>query len=360
MLYLDWKIVKAGIVKISLTIFVRIDYEEDIMSDAARQRWQKEIDLLLENPDGLTPSYLSKELGVSRQTIHDDLDRLSFDGVSKVVGTHRYVINAREYLRPMRLSLPHVWLLYLLLWRVVRANLHQDAQFSTLLYRLATLLREEIADYLAPSSVPQEYKRDTVFADLVNAWREEKYIEIRYQPLYRKDASRLVIAPWWFEPAVWSDSLYLIGGLLTKTRGDKPITLKLERIQAVRIMNDAFQRPDPQTILDYLKMTWGIWVSEQEPVEVILRFHYRQKQRLSETHWHPDQQISEEGEWIIWRATIAEPREMLPWIRGWGADVEIIEPQSLRDEMIGEARALAKLYGISDSSRDRLRKMFGD
>lgn len=90
-------------------------------------------------------------------------------------------------------------------------------------------------------------------------------------------------------------------------------------------------------------MTWGIWIGDQEPVEVMLRFHHRQKQRLLETHWHPDQQISEEAEWIIWRARISEPREMLPWIRGWGADVEVLAPDSLRDEMIGEARALAKM-----------------
>ncbi len=37
---------------------------------------------------------------------------------------------------------------------------------------------------------------------------------------------------------------------------------------------------------------------------------------------------------------------MLPWIRGWGADVEVIEPTELRDEMIREAKRLAKRYGL--------------
>jgi len=35
---------------------------------------------------------------------------------------------------------------------------------------------------------------------------------------------------------------------------------------------------------------------------------------------------------------------MLPWIRGWGADVEVLEPRELREKMMGEARRLAETY----------------
>ena len=48
---------------------------------------------------------------------------------------------------------------------------------------------------------------------------------------------------------------------------------------------------------------------------------------------------------LIWRAKVAEPQEMLPWIRGWGADVEVLEPEDLRERMVGEARRLAEAYG---------------
>ena len=41
----------------------------------------------------------------------------------------------------------------------------------------------------------------------------------------------------------------------------------------------------------------------------------------------------------------AEWREMLPWIRGWGADVEVLDPADLRDEMMGESKRLASIYG---------------
>ncbi len=53
-----------------------------------------------------------------------------------------------------------------------------------------------------------------------------------------------------------------------------------------------------------------------------------------------------------WSAEVAEPQEMLPWIRGWGADVEVIEPTELRDEMIREAKRLAKRYGLFAAQKD--------
>jgi CRISPR-associated endonuclease/helicase Cas3 len=48
---------------------------------------------------------------------------------------------------------------------------------------------------------------------------------------------------------------------------------------------------------------------------------------------------------LLWRARVAEPQEMLPWIRGWGADVEVVEPEGLRESLTGEARRLAETYG---------------
>jgi len=36
---------------------------------------------------------------------------------------------------------------------------------------------------------------------------------------------------------------------------------------------------------------------------------------------------------------------MLPWIRGWGADVEVLEPEELREQMMGETRRMAQMYG---------------
>jgi CRISPR-associated endonuclease/helicase Cas3 len=45
---------------------------------------------------------------------------------------------------------------------------------------------------------------------------------------------------------------------------------------------------------------------------------------------------------------VAQPQEMLPWIRGWGAEVEVLEPAALRQILAEEYQLLAGLYQIED------------
>jgi CRISPR-associated endonuclease/helicase Cas3 len=81
-------------------------------------------------------------------------------------------------------------------------------------------------------------------------------------------------------------------------------------------------------------------------VEVPLRFTPQGAQRLKENKWHPTERsepLSDGG--CIWMAEGAEVQEMAPWIRGWGADVEVLVPDELRKAMIHETRRLARLYG---------------
>lgn len=40
---------------------------------------------------------------------------------------------------------------------------------------------------------------------------------------------------------------------------------------------------------------------------------------------------------------------MLPWIRGWGSDVEVLEPEKLRKSLKREAQALAELYQVMET-----------
>ena len=39
------------------------------------------------------------------------------------------------------------------------------------------------------------------------------------------------------------------------------------------------------------------------------------------------------------------PRELIPWIRGWGANVEVLEPPALREKWLVDARDLIARHG---------------
>ncbi|HML23001.1 MAG TPA: transcriptional regulator [Aggregatilinea sp.] len=323
------------------------------MSDDTRQRLRDLEALLQTHPDGLKTADLAAMLGVSQRTVYNDLNRLEMDGVPIIEDHGAYSLDT-AYRTTIRLSLAQAWFMYLPLRRIVRAELHRMPLVKSLLHRIASLFHEEIADQLFPLVMDDKPDdRDHIFVDLVRCWQEQRHIECRYRRPNADYDSTLVVAPWWFEPAVWSDAFYLIGGLRRPNGSEDPITLKLDRIHAVTPLQTHFERPSGKAITDYLEHTWGIWVGDGEPVRVKLRFDNRQHQRLQETRWHPTQEswVEPDGS-IIWQARISEPQEMLPWIRGWGADVEVLEPDDLRQRIAADADATARLYGNNSTTND--------
>jgi hypothetical protein len=108
---------------------------------------------------------------------------------------------------------------------------------------------------------------------------------------------------------------------------------------------------------------WGIWFDEgSQPVTVRLRFSgERAIRRMGEERWHPSEHSERDGEGrLIWAAEIDEPQEMLPWIRGWGADCEVLEPQELREQVLGEIRRQMRAYGAGDSASSDRQQRFDD
>jgi len=92
---------------------------------------------------------------------------------------------------------------------------------------------------------------------------------------------------------------------------------------------------------------WSSGCAEGERIEVVLRFHPRIVHRVLETRRNGLEQLEEQPDGsLIWRAQITEPQSMLPWLRRWGADVEVIVPGELRAAMIREARRLGQVYSI--------------
>jgi predicted DNA-binding transcriptional regulator YafY len=43
--------------------------------------------------------------------------------------------------------------------------------------------------------------------------------------------------------------------------------------------------------------------------------------------------------------SVAGTLEITPWIRGWGPDVEVLEPEALRGEFERWAKQLHEIYG---------------
>lgn len=79
--------------------------------------------------------------------------------------------------------------------------------------------------------------------------------------------------------------------------------------------------------------------------EVVLRFAPEVNAQVRERQWHPSQTLeATPAGGCLLRVQVAEPLEMKPWIRSWGAQVEVLAPGWLRADLAVEMRQAAALY----------------
>jgi predicted DNA-binding transcriptional regulator YafY len=88
------------------------------------------------------------------------------------------------------------------------------------------------------------------------------------------------------------------------------------------------------------------------PQRVRIRFRPPVRQYITGTRWHTSQQIDDlpDGSFIF-TVEVSEPREVGWWALQWGAHAEVLEPESLRQEIAETARALVAVYERREEHR---------
>jgi Fe-S oxidoreductase/predicted DNA-binding transcriptional regulator YafY len=304
------------------------------MSRAARL--QRIEELLLSTSEGNTVKELADRLGVHRTTVWRDLTELSLEAPVQQFD-NRYLIDPKDYLSSVRLSPGESLMLYLAMRRMVRRRSHVPPMMRLALEKVALALRHPDAVQLANSiktmqeDPPADPERAQTWETLVRAWMDRITVRITYQELLGPRPYDYEVQPYLFEPAVLSEGVYLIAHSLTH---NAMRTFKVERIEKAMLTSLRFERPQDVDADELLRQVWGPWYRD-ELAEVRLRFNDPVvARRVRETVWLPSQQIRElPGGGVEWSAQVIDVVELVPWIRGWGPDCEVLAPLGLREHI---------------------------
>ncbi|GAB4575786.1 MAG: hypothetical protein Kow0077_28990 [Anaerolineae bacterium] len=313
------------------------------------------VQLLLDHPAGLTRAEIARRLGVHRSTAASYIDSLEdIDVPVYEVTPNRFAIDRDNYRVTIRLNMHESLALHLASRLLTTRTDKHYPQAASALRKLGTALEHLaplISQHIRQSAdlLDGDYRhRDSAFLEvletLTQAWSQRRLVRLTHA---MEDGQTFAyqFAPYFIEPYAVGRTMHVIG---YRTPPGAVRTFKIERIRTVKLLAEQYTIPPDFDPTAYLKDAWGIWISDDQPRTVVLRFSPQVAMRVRETQWHHTQQITEQDDGsLIWRAQIAEPREMLPWIRGWGADCEVLEPSELRNELEREAKRLATLYAIA-------------
>lgn len=295
---------------------------------------------------------MAERLGVDRTIVFRDRRELATGENNypfEKDGEGRYYIPKSKLISEIKVNLHEALTLYLSARKTSRQTRFHSPHAANAVEKLAATLRQPMTERLLRSAnllLKQEKNPDKIkiIETVAQAWVEQRKVRIEYQALGHEGLTRHTISPYLIEPSIWSDSVYVIA---RSDFNDKIFAFKMERILSAFLSGETFEIPETFDDEQLLKHAWGIWFGDKDPVLVRLRFSPAVTRRVRESIWHPLESVEDaEDGGCIWSAEVAEPREMLPWVRGWGADCEVLEPKELREALTREARDLAELYQV--------------
>ena len=320
--------------------------------DQLGRQWRI-IQTLISSTRGRSAAELAEEVECHPRTLYRDLEALQVAGfplyTDRVEGKSLWsVLDTVKHHIPVPFSLTELMALYFSrdMLKVFKDTVFYDS-LESLFKKIKTTIPPESLKYLEQVQQTlhvgiKPFKDYAKFRGIIervsDAAVKKRSIEIVYYTMSRKKESRRRVDPYrvWF----FNGTFYLIGHC--HTRNEVRI-FALDRIKMLRETKDTFEIPEDFNLEDFLRPSLGVY--QGEPVRVRIWFSPDVAGYIREKIWHETQEIPphKDGS-IVFEAEVAGTDEIRFWVMSWGSHGEVLEPESLRDEIKAEAESMASRY----------------
>lgn len=121
--------------------------------------------------------------------------------------------------------------------------------------------------------------------------------------------------------------------------------LVAHRMEAAELTDEASRDLEGFDLDDYIRKG-GFAFADGERMRLVIRMESYIARHLQETPLSTDQTATElEDDRVEIAATVLDSEQLRWWIKGFGFNMEVVAPQSLRDELYRENKYLADTYG---------------
>lgn len=277
---------------------------------------------------------LSKRLGVSKNTVQRDLDKLSTAGIPITEET----VGQRIYYRIQESSPPAARLSRTEARALAAAKAALGPLRRTPLYReyesALTKLEAAAASRAFATAGPEALVVPSaeVVDGLVEATLTNRRIRVTYTPRWSTAPRSLVLEPL---------GLAFHGGL-AYLRARRPpyrnvVPYPAHRIGRIEMLDVTFT---PGRVP---RSAFGVF--EGQPERVVARFHPDIAGYIAERKWHPSQKLKAEADgWLRFQGRVSGMWEFVGWLMSWGDNAELVEPKEWREEVRRRAKKMVETH----------------
>lgn len=308
--------------------------------------------LLLQRHKHMTAKSLSKMLGVTERTIYRDIDALSLAGVPVYTRTgpdggcfldEQYRSHLNWFTGAEIQALLYTGSASPL------SELGMEGAMDNAILKLLSLLPERKQQeaekmrqrlYLDPSGWYESKEAHPTLPLLKEAVWRDVLIEVIYENWEGK-AQSYSLAP--YSLVYKSDRWYLVAESLSS---GSMRNYRVSRLSDVHLLSTAFERDLTFDIADYWKEASEQFMNRIPVYPVTLRVRPHLMTYFQHVLYGRHTIIETQDNWWILKVEYTVFEEARSSVLGLGIDAEIIEPQSLHDAVIEQARAIVARYDL--------------
>lgn len=320
-----------------------------------RSRINRVIQILarMQAGENCTVDGLSEMFGTCRRTIFRDLKELQAMGVSYHFDnkTGGYALAPGFFLPPADLNCEEAMSLLLLTCKLsgqIQLPFKRSALLAAL--KIESNLPVQIRKYCSTAlrnisirdedQIPiRENKQfDHIFTQLQEAIASRRRVNICYQPFFEGEVVNIKLCPYrlFYNRHSWH--------VLGRSSVDKRIrTCELNCIKELKITNERYPAKENFDVSEYLGRAWSM-TPEGQIHHVKLHFLPKAAGSIAETKWHKTQEVTrkDDGSAIV-EFRVDGLNEITWWILGYGDQVRVLTPKSLRERVLQIAKNMIEL-----------------
>ena len=181
---------------------------------------------------------------------------------------------------------------------------------------------------------------------LLQAMRQNCAVEITYQGFGKPHANTFLVEPYHLK--VYNRRWYLIGG---SVYSEDIRTYALDRIFNVEVTDTTFKLPDSFNINEYFEGCVGIIANRDIDIErVVIKVYGWARFYLATLPIHDSQrEISSDNESTTFEITVRPSYDFIQTLLQQADQIEVIEPQWVKDEMCQIAENILSYYKKSNN-----------
>ena len=222
---------------------------------------------------------------------------------------------------------------------IASSDIDSDSTGQWMLHTLClNNVLQENADMKNRILVEKAPSSEKHLTEVISAMRAGKVISLTYKSFYHQEPSTFNVWPYCVK--YFRQRWYMLG--------DSDLGLRLyslDRFVDMEELDQTFEIPEDFDAEEFFNKYFGVCLEDSPVVDVVIRVEDSQAKYFRSLPKHSSQKEADPIDgWTVFTYRLVPTFDFKQEILSYGADVEVLAPESLRKEMADIAVAMNKLY----------------